>query len=90
METRVFESKFNVFRASKPLTKEQMKGCKGGDYGDGDYGDGSYSSAGGCYDCICKGEPDQVYKRRNQSDCEVVCAGAGGVKSDDACSTDYY
>ena len=41
METRVFESKFNVLKVPKPLTKEQMIRYKGGSGYDG-YGDGGY------------------------------------------------
>ena len=56
METRVFESKFNVLRVPKLLTKAQMMRYKGGD-GYGGYG--GYSAFGTCAaksesnTCIC-------------------------------------
>jgi len=89
METRVFESKFNVFRASKLLTKEQMKGCKGGDYGDGDYGN---DDDRGCFDCICKDDPDTVIKRAYKSDCASInaCGSEDNVESSDPCPSEGY
>ena len=46
METRVFESKFNVFSVPKPLTKAQMIRYKGGN-GYGGYG--GYIKYGTCH-----------------------------------------
>ena len=71
METRVFESKFNVLSVPKLLTKAQMIRYKGGNgYGNGGYG----GYAAGSYSCECVEEWPNTCLLTCECDSEECCA----------------